>query len=79
MLNENKVQPGGIMDPFDDNHTSKPSDNFAYKDDNEKDELQEPMFSARLSLELKFLMILFLTGVVLGVGVLLYSYFYSVK
>ncbi len=65
------------MDPFDDNHISKPSDNFTYKDEVEKNELEDSLFSARLSLELKCLLIMFSLGVVLGAGALIYSHLHK--
>jgi hypothetical protein len=65
------------MDHFDDNHISKPSDNFAYKDDKEKNEFQDQMYSVKLSLELKFLMLMLSLGLLLGTGCLLYTYLIS--
>ncbi len=53
----------------------KPSDNFAYKNDQEKEDLQDQVRSAKLQLEVK-LGLIFLGGMLLfGVGYLLYSYF----
>jgi len=51
---------GTIMGYSDDNDISKPSDNFAYKDEKEKNELHDQMYSAKCSLELKFLMLMLL-------------------
>ena len=63
-----------MMDPFDDNNFSKPSDNFAYKDDLEKDELQDQILAEKVRLELKFLKLMLSIGALFGAGVLLYSY-----
>jgi hypothetical protein len=64
------------MDHFDDNNISKPSDNLAYKDEKEKNELQDEMYSAKFSLELKFLMLTFSLGLLIGAGSLLYTFLY---
>jgi hypothetical protein len=61
----------------DDNDISKPSDNFAYKDEKEKNELHDQMYSAKCSLELKFLMLMLSLGLLLGAGSLLYTYINS--
>lgn len=53
----------------------KPSDNFAYKDDREKEELQDQMRSIKLQLEFKLGLILLGGMVLFGVGYLLFSYF----
>ncbi|HEV7736587.1 MAG TPA: hypothetical protein VGO47_04345 [Chlamydiales bacterium] len=65
------------MDPFDDNNISSPSDNFAYKDDREKDELQDQIFLEKMRLELKFKKMMLFSGVLLGAGFLIYAYFSS--
>jgi len=65
------------MEIFDDNNISKPSENFAYKDEKEKSELQDQMYTAKLSLELKFLMLMFSLGLLVGTGSLLYTYLTS--
>lgn len=53
----------------------KPSDNFAYKDDQEKEDLQDQVRSAKLQLEVKLGSILLGGMLLFGVGYLLYSYF----
>jgi len=56
---------------------NKPSDNFAYKNEEEKSELQDQMYSAKISLEVKWLALMLLLGIVAAGISFVYQYLNS--